>query len=172
MDNYTSKVSTTIKVLTRKDFENNEDFYQNSLNQISLSLGINLNKDWNYFFERHPINSIVLLNECLKIVSFIYATPHRDYVCYSDTDLKHWGINYIQTHKDYQRRGYAKRVLLYCLKDILQKGAIKLDALPNSMSLPLFNQIVEEYKLPSIERDCRGVITLLEINKIKQQKFK
>ncbi len=101
-------------------------------------------------------------------MSYMYATPYRDYIIHDDTDLVRWHINFIQTHVNHQKKGYGKRLLLFGLKDMLTKGSGKISACPNDMSRPILMQIIEEFGFPYEDR-C-NIITLLDISKIKNDK--
>lgn len=158
-----------LKNLTKEEFDKNSVFYQKCTDDISLSVGIKIHclVDWYLYFRKCPINSVVYLTYNSVIVSFMYATP------YMDTNLKHWGISYLQTHKDCQRKGFGKKVLLYGLKDMLLKGADKVDIKPNKMSRSIMDNIVDEYGLIIREdEDSKGLFVLSDIEKIKDVDIK
>ncbi len=152
----TIKPKYMIKELTEKEFKKNPHFYQESLNEITISQKLCSSNDhndflgpenWNEFFKNHPINAVVYIIENEKIVSFLYATPHRDYECYDDTDLEHWGVNYIQTHKGFERRGYGTILTLAGLENIKRKGGKRVDFLPNRDSLSILLKVVSDNKI-------------------------
>jgi len=142
-----------IKKLSIEEFNEKPEFYQQSFNEITISQKLCSSNDhndlfgpenWTIFFQKHPINSIVYIMEKGKIVSFMYCTPHRDYERYDDTDLEHWGVNYIQTHKNFERKGYAHILILAALEDMKKKGARRLDFMPNRRSNPIFVKVIND----------------------------
>ena len=150
------KPNYIIKELTEKEFKKNPHFYQKSLNEITISQKLCSSNDhndflgpenWDKFFKNHPINTLVYIMEKGKIVSFLYATPHRDYECYADTDLEHWGVNYIQTHKEFEGKGYGTILTLVGLENMKGKGAKRVDFLANRDSLPILLKVVSDNKI-------------------------
>jgi len=157
----------SLHVLSKKEFDSNHEFYQKSFDEIfNSNFNHNdYNTDFSIFFETHPINSLVYLKENDKIVSFMFASPHRDYDCYSDTTLDHWGINFILTHKKYAGKGYAKLVLLYGFKDIVSKECRQLDFIPiNETSKHLFHLITNPFTVGTITRDSDSIVLTIKFN--------
>jgi len=154
------KPSYTIKKLTLEEFNKNPGFYQKSLDEISLSQEIGSYKkngrfaseDWDNFFKKHPVNSIVYIKEKEKIVSFMYATPHRDYEGFEDKDLGDWGIDYIQTHKNFEGKGYAQILILFGLEDMKKEGARRIEFIPNEKSLPIFTKVISDNKIGNLTK--------------------
>lgn len=153
------------KILNKSELDERKEYYQLSFDEISLSLDLGVSKRWEDFFEKHPTNSLVYLVENGKIVSYIYATPYRDYLAYDDTDLMRWHINYLQTHKNFQRRGYATQLLSICLMDIMNKGGKTVSATPNYESSNLIRRVIERYNLVSTS-SC-GVVSLKNLERLK-----
>lgn len=137
----------TIKSLSRQEFERNSSYYQQSFNEITLSQFPHIKIDDNSenftrFFKLHPINSIVYIKEGKKIVAYMYASPMRDYEAYDGTDLEHWAVNYIKTHKSFEGKGYAYLLTIAGLQDMAKKGAKRVDFLPNQKSLPILIRVI------------------------------
>lgn len=138
----TLKPAYSIENLSVEKFNKNPSFYQKSFDEITISQNL-CTENWTDFFTNHPINSITYIKKNDKIVSFIYATPHRDYEIYDDTDLEHWVINYIKTHKHFEGNGYSYLVTIAGLEDMKKKGAKQVDFLPNQKSSMLFKKIID-----------------------------
>lgn len=162
----------TMHILNIEDFLKNSDLYQKSFDEISYSLGLN-NSNYDEFFKRHPINSIVYIKDGNKIVSFMYATPCRDYITYEGTDLQYWTINYIQTHKDFQNNGYASLLIPYGIQDIVKKGGNKIDFVPNQFSKSILEKAIQQFKIGTLNKSKERIGTLtISINDKNIQKEK
>ena len=166
------KPKYTMHTLSIEDFFENSDLYQKSFDEISYSLGLNSN-NYEEFFKRHPINSIVYIKDGNKIVSFMYATPCRDYIAYNGTDLQYWAINYIQTHKNFQNRGYASSLIPYGIQDIAKKGGNKIDFVSNQFSKSIFEKAIQQLKIGTLNKSKERVgVSTISINDKNMQKEK
>ncbi len=166
------KPSYLIKKLTQKKFNTNPEFFQRSLDEITISQNLCKSTDykdkifgptnWTEFFKKYPLNSIVYIEENGKIVSFMYATPHREFGSKID-NIEHWGINYIQTHKDFEKKGYAYILTLEGLKDIREKGAKKITLLPNEKSKPILFKVLKNNIIGNIisKDDVYGTLEIM-----------
>ena len=141
-------MSYSLHVLTKDIFEKNPNFYEESLNEIYDSNKLPYLEDWSAIYSHQPVISLVFLKENEKIVSFMYSTPHKDFEGYEASSLTHWGINFIQTHNDFKRKGYGYLTALLGFKDIISKGGKEVDFFPIcSESKHLFHKIVNPYKV-------------------------
>ena len=166
------KPKYTMHTLSIEDFLKDSDLYQKSFYEISYSLGLN-NSNYDEFFKRHPINSLVYIKDGNRIVSFMYATLYRDYIGYEGADLQYWTINYIQTHKDFQNRGYASSLIPYGIQDIVKKGGNKIDFLPNQYSKSIFEKVIQQFKIGTLNKAKERIGTLtISINDKNMQKEK
>ena len=159
------------RILTKEEYYSNLDYYQTKLEQI-LQTGFS-GIDLDNFFHIYPIHTIALLIKDNAIVSLIIAYPDAVFDTGSSNilsmDTSFWRIEYILTHSDYRREGYAKKLLLFTLKDMVLKGANKFDGFYNGLSTPLIKQIAEEYGLD--EEIFGRNITLLDIDKVLNKKL-
>lgn len=166
------KPKYTMHTLSIEDFLKNSDLYQKSFDEISYSLGLN-STNYDEFFKIHPINSIVYIKDSNKIVSFMYATPCRDYITYEGADLQYWTINYIQTHNDFQNKGYASLLIPYGIQDIVKKGGNKIDFLPNQYSKSIFEKTIQQFKIGTLAKSKERVgVSTISINDKNIQKEK
>ena len=137
----------SIHTLSKEEFNSEKNFFIEQLNTISISLKIQpFSEEYLLnFFDSHSINSFVYIKSENKIVGFIYSTPHRDYDTYDEfetNDLTHWGVNYIQVHKDFNNKGFGSLLVLACCEDVKQKGASKIDFMPNKQSISIFHHAI------------------------------
>ena len=143
----------SLHVLTKEEFQQNHDFYQESFNEIFLSNKLHLLEDWDSFYKSNPVNSIVFLKGGTKIVSLMYCCSHKSYKNFNTLNNHSvWEILYIQTHKDFQRKGYGSLVALMGIKDIVSKNGKVIDFWPIcSASKRIFHNIVNPYRVGHME---------------------
>ena len=143
-----------IHSLSIEEFNQNKQHYYDSFDSIAKSIKVpNFTIYESKFFDRHPTNSFLYLEEEGKIVAILYSTPHRDYQCYPEfgtNNLDTWGVNYLQVHKNFSGKGYGYLLLLAGLEDIKKKGGLNVDYTPNRQSASLVHHVVYDNNIGDI----------------------
>ena len=159
--------SIRLKLLAKEEYKANSN-YGTALKNVNLSAGL-CEIDFDRFYDNHLINSVVVLLKDNTIVFFMAVAPHaefdKDENCWINIDSSFWYVQYIGTHKNYQRKGYAKMIMLYGIRDMILKGANRFDGCFNLKSRPLIEKIAKEFEIP-IKYNMRN-ITISDIDKIQ-----